>query len=144
MQHLEQAVEQLLAANGVRLTQGRRNTVEALAQMHGPRTAAEIHGRVGSTVPLSSLYRSLSVLTDADVLSAQHGSDGVIRFELAEWFTGHHHHLVCTSCGTVVDVTPTVAQERTMEQLVENMARDAGFDVSGHRFEIEGRCRACR
>ena len=144
MQHLEQAVEQRLAANGVRLTQGRRNTVEALAKMHGPQTAAEIHGRIGSTVPLSSLYRSLSVLTDADVLSAQHGSDGVIRFELAEWFTGHHHHLVCTSCGTVVDVTPTVAQERTMEQLVENMARDAGFDVSGHRFEIEGKCRACR
>ena len=144
MQQLEQAVEQRLVAEGVRLTPGRRSTVEALANMHGPRTAAEIHRRVGDTVPLSSLYRSLSVLTDADVLSAQHGSDGVIRFELAEWFTGHHHHLVCTSCGTVVDVTPTVDQERTMEQLVESMAREDGFDVSGHRFEIEGTCRTCR
>lgn len=144
MQHLEQAVEQRLAAEGVRLTQGRRSTVEAVAEMQGPRTAAEIHGRVGSAVPLSSLYRSLSVLTNADVLSAQHGSDGVIRFELAEWFTGHHHHLVCVSCGTVVDVTPTIDQEKTMEQLVEKMAHEAGFDVSGHRFEIEGTCPACR
>ena len=144
MQQLEQAVEQRLTADGVRLTQGRRDTVEALAKMHGPRTAAEIHDEVGSTVPLSSLYRSLSVLTEANVLSAQHGSDGVIRFELAEWFTGHHHHLVCTSCGTVVDVTPTIDQERAMEQLVENMAQEAGFDVSGHRFEIEGTCRSCR
>ncbi len=144
MQHLEQAVEQHLAAAGVRLTQGRRSTVEALATMHGPRTAAEIHGQVGSTVPLSSLYRSLSVLTDANVLSAQHGSDGVIRFELAEWITGHHHHLVCTSCGTVVDVTPTIDQEKAMERLIEEMAHEAGFDVSGHRFEIEGTCRSCR
>jgi Fe2+ or Zn2+ uptake regulation protein len=144
MQHLEQAVEQRLEAEGVRLTPGRRSTVEALATMHGPRTAAEIHDQVGSTVPLSSLYRSLAVLTDADVLSSQHGSDGIVRFELAEWFTGHHHHLVCTSCGTVVDVTPTADQEKAMEQLVRNMTRETGFDVSGHRFEIEGICRACQ
>lgn len=144
MQHLEQAVEQRLAAEGVRLTQGRRRTVEALSKIPGPRTAAEIHARVGSAVPLSSLYRSLSVLTDAGVLSAQHGADGVIRFELAEWFTGHHHHLICTSCGTVVDITPTVDQERAMERLVEKMTAGADFDVSGHRFEIEGTCRACR
>ena len=144
MQQLEQAVEQRLTADGVRLTQGRRDTVEALARMHGPRTAAEIHDEVSSTVPLSSLYRSLSVLTDANVLSAQHGSDGVIRFELAEWFTGHHHHLICTSCGTVIDVTPTIEQEKAMEELVEKMARYSGFTVSGHRFEIEGTCRTCR
>jgi len=144
MQQLEQAVEQRLTADGVRLTQGRRDTVEALARMRGPRTAAEIHDDVGSTVPLSSLYRSLSVLTDANVLSSQHGSDGVIRFELAEWFTGHHHHLICTSCGTVIDVTPTIEQEKEMEELVEKMARDSGFTVSGHRFEIEGTCRTCR
>lgn len=112
--------------------------------MQGPRTAAELHDLVGSTVPLSSLYRSLSVLTDTGVLSAQHGSDGVIRFELAEWFTGHHHHLVCTSCGRVVDVAPSVDQEETMEHLVKQMARAEGFAVSGHRFEIEGTCPACR
>jgi len=144
MQHLEQAVEERLGAAGVRLTQGRRSAVEALAKMHGPRTAAEIHIEVGNTVPLSSLYRSLSVLTDAGVLSAQHGSDGVNRFELAEWLTGHHHHLVCVSCGTVVDVTPTIDQERAMAQLVEKMADGAGFVASGHRFEIEGTCRTCR
>ena len=144
MQHLEQAVEQRLEAEGVRLTPGRRSTVQVLATMHGPRTAAEIHDQVGGTVPLSSLYRTLSILTDANVLSAQHGSDGVVRYELAEWFTGHHHHLVCTSCGTVVDVTPTAEHEKAMEQLVATMAQETGFAVSGHRFEIEGICRACR
>jgi Fur family ferric uptake transcriptional regulator len=144
MQHLEQAVEQRLSAEGIRFTQGRRSTVQALANMHGPRTVAEIHDRVGDAIPLSSLYRSLAVLKDAGVLSAQHGSDGVVRFELAEWFTGHHHHLICTSCGTVVDITPTAGQEQAMEHLVKDMALEAGFDVSGHRFEIEGTCRECR
>jgi len=144
VQHLEPTIEQRLNAEGIRFTKGRRSTILAVASLGGPRTAAEIHTRVGDAVPLSSLYRSLAVLTDAGVLSSQHGSDGVIRFELAEWFTGHHHHLICVSCGAVVDVTPTGGQEDAMEQLVLDMASDAGFTVSGHRFEIEGLCPSCR
>jgi Fe2+ or Zn2+ uptake regulation protein len=126
------------------LTKGRKRTIDALAAMGGPRTAAELQASIGETVPLSSLYRSLSVLTNAGVLSSQHGSDGVVRFELAEWITGHHHHLICVSCGSVIDVTPTDAQEQAMTQLMEVMASEAGFRVSGHRFEIEGTCPACQ
>ena len=95
MQHLELAVEQRLAAEGVRLTRGRRAIVLAIASAGGPRTAAEIHAELSDTLPLSSLYRSLSVLTDAGVLVAQHDSGGIMRFELAEWLAGHHHHFVC-------------------------------------------------
>jgi len=144
VQHLEPSIEQRLADEGIRLTSGRRSTILTIASMDGPRTAAEIHTALGDVVPLSSLYRSLAILTEAEVLSSQHGSDGVIRFELAEWFTGHHHHLICVSCGTVIDVVPTDEQERTMARLVEDMAAESGFAASGHRFEIEGTCSACR
>ena len=144
MQHLEQAVEQRLASDGVRLTRGRRSTVQAILEAGGPRTAAEIQVELGDAVPLSSLYRSLSVLTESGVLVAQHDSGGIMRFELAEWLTGHHHHFVCVSCGTAIDVTPNPDQERAIETLIEEMASANGFAVTGHRFEIEGRCRSCR
>ena len=144
MQHLEQAVEQRLASDGVRLTRGRRATVQAILEAGGPRTAAEIQVELGDAVPLSSLYRSLAVLTESGVLVAQHDSGGIMRFELAEWLTGHHHHFVCVSCGTAVDVTPNPDQERAIETLIEEMASANGFAVTGHRFEIEGRCRSCR
>lgn len=144
MQHLEHAVEQRLAAEGVRLTRGRQATVQAIANAGGPRTAAEIQVELGDSLPLSSLYRSLSVLTDSGVLVAQHDSGGIMRFELAEWLAGHHHHFVCVSCGTAVDVTPNPEQERAIERLIEEMASANGFAVTGHRFEIEGRCRSCR
>jgi Fe2+ or Zn2+ uptake regulation protein len=144
MQHLEQAVEQRLAAEGVRFTRGRRTTVLAIAGAGGPRTAAEIQAELEDTLPLSSLYRSLSVLADAGVLVAQHDSVGIMRFELAEWLSGHHHHFVCVSCGTAVDVTPNSDQERAIEKLIREMASANGFSVTGHRFEIEGRCKACR
>jgi Fur family ferric uptake transcriptional regulator len=143
MQPIESSVEQRLADEGVRLTRGRRDTIITLAGMGGPRTVAEIH-TAAPAIPLSSLYRSLAVLTEAGVLASHHGSDGATRFELAEWFTGHHHHLVCVSCGAVIDVAPTAEQEHTMTKLVEDMAAGSGFAVTGHRFEIEGVCSACR
>lgn len=144
MQDLEQSVRQHLALQGIRLTPGRRTALGAIAAADGPRTAAEIQAAVTDTVPLSSLYRSLSVLTNAGVLSAQHGPEGVMRFELAEWLAGHHHHLLCVSCGVAVDVAPDREQEQAIEQLVERMAAASGFVVTGHRFEIEGLCEACR
>jgi Fur family ferric uptake transcriptional regulator len=143
MQHLEQAVEQRLSSEGIRLTRGRRATLQAMADAEGPRTAAEIRTDLSETIPLSSLYRSLSVLAVAGVLTAQHDADGIMRFELAEWLAGHHHHLVCISCGAAVDVVPNTEQEHAIERLIEQMAAASGFAVTGHRFEIEGRCASC-
>ena len=144
MQHLEQTVEQRLSSEGIRLTRGRRAILQAIADADGPRTAAEIQTDFSETIPLSSLYRSLSVLAAAGVLTAQHDAEGIMRFELAEWLAGHHHHLVCMSCGAPVDVVPNIEQERAIEQLIEQMAAASGFAVTGHRFEIEGRCASCR
>jgi Fe2+ or Zn2+ uptake regulation protein len=144
MQHLEQAVEERLSSEGIRLTHGRRATLQAIADAEGPRTATEIQADLSETIPLSSLYRSLSVLSAAGVLAAHHDAGGIMRFELAEWLAGHHHHLVCVSCGTAVDVVPDSSQERAIEQLVEQLAAASGFAVTGHRLEIEGRCASCR
>lgn len=144
MQNLEQSVRHHLAAQGIRFTRGRRTALGAIVAADGPRTAAEIQTEVSGGIPLSSLYRSLAVLTDAGVLSAEHGTEGVMRFELADWLGGHHHHLVCVSCGVAVDVAPNHEQEQAIEHLIEQMAGASGFTVTGHRFEIEGLCTSCR
>jgi len=144
VQSLDHAVHQHLSAQGIRLTRGRRAALFAITAADGPRTAADIQTELSDGIPLSSLYRSLSVLSEAGVLSAQHGPEGVMRFELAEWLTGHHHHLVCVSCGVAVDVTPNHEQEQVIEHLIEQMAGASGFAVTGHRFEIEGLCSSCR
>ena len=129
MQNLEQLVHQHLATQEIRFTRGRRVALHAISAADGPRTAAEIQAELTDGVPVSSLYRSLAVLTEAGVLTSQHGSDGVMRFELAEWLAGHHHHLVCVSCGVAVDVTPDHDQEQAIEHLIEDMAAASGFAV---------------
>lgn len=142
-QRLERDVQQRLADHGVRFTSGRRKVLDAFTSADGPRTAAEIHDDL-DTVPLSSLYRSLSVLVDAGVLALHHGADEITRYELSESMSEHHHHLVCVSCGSISDVAATEGQEATLGKLVDGLASPAGFVVSGHRLEIEGWCARCR
>jgi len=141
-QQLECDVEQRLAAHGVRFTSGRRQVVDAVVSADGPRTATEIHTAIDS-IPLSSLYRSLGVLTDADVIAQHHGADESTRYELSESLSEHHHHLVCVSCGSISDVAASDEQEATVDRLVGALAGSAGFTVTGHRLEIEGLCARC-
>jgi Fur family ferric uptake transcriptional regulator len=117
--------------------------VAALSAADGPRSPAELVADLGDDVPLSSLYRSLSVLGEAGVVTSHHGPGGVTRYELAEWLNGHHHHLVCVSCGLVEDVAIAGAHESTVEQVVHQIARRSGFRATDHALEIEGHCARC-
>ncbi len=139
----DREVERRLLDHNVRYTTGRRAVVAALAAGDGPRSAAELHAAMGGAVPLSSLYRTLTVLGDAGVVVPHHGAKDLTRFELAEWITGHHHHLVCVDCGLVEDFELDPADERRLHDLVDEVGADVAFNPTAHTLEIEGRCGAC-
>lgn len=140
----DRQIEHRLAEHGVRYTRGRRRVVAALAGTDGPRSAAELHRRLRGAVPLSSLYRSLTVLESTGVLAPHHGARGVTRYELAEWLGGHHHHLVCTECGSIADVRVAGPSEQALRAVIATLANGEGFEASDHSLEIEGRCSRCR
>lgn len=141
--NLDRQVEVQLLDHDVRYTKGRQAVVEALARAAGPMSAAELTQVVGDKVPLSSLYRTLAVLEDADVVAHHLGAKGLTRYELAEWLTGHHHHLVCVECGQVSDIEIPEPQEESVRDLVAQIASLASFKPSDHALEIEGRCVRC-
>lgn len=140
----EHAVGSFLDSQRHRFTAARRLVVRTLAEAGGPLAAGDLHDRLRHDIPLSSLYRTLAVLEEARVLAKEHDAGGVARYELAEWLTGHHHHVVCASCGEVRDVVVTPETEHIIARLVEEMARDAGYRPTGHRIDVEGICAACR
>ena len=140
---IEQQIKARLAEHDVRYTTGRATVVAALARSDGPRSAAELHGDLYRTVPLSSLYRSMAVMADAGVLSPHHRTKGITRYELSEWLTEHHHHLVCVECGTVDDITLPGDLEATLEGLIDQAAALGAFTATGHALEIDGRCKDC-
>ncbi len=140
---VDRQVERRLAESEVRYTKGRRVVIRALADADGPRSAAELSQTIGDKVPLSSIYRSLAVLEEAGVLAPHFSSPGLTRYELAEWLSGHHHHLVCVCCGNVQDIEADEDVERRLQAIVADVADGASFSQVNHALEIEGRCSRC-
>lgn len=138
---LDRQVELRLFENEVRYTKGRRSVVTALSRAEGPLSAAELAEMV--EVPQSSLYRTLSVLEETGVVTHHLGAKGLTRYELDEWLTGHHHHLVCVDCGSVTDVAIPAENEQLVRDLVAEISSTASFLPSDHALEIEGVCRRC-
>jgi Fur family ferric uptake transcriptional regulator len=141
---IEPRVTDRLSSTGTRYTTSRRLVVDALLRASGPVTPAELHRLLAGAVPLSSLYRAIAVLEEVGVVTRTHDQSGVGLIELSEWLAGHHHHLVCRSCGEVVDIEIPPATEGRMSDVIEEIAGSAGYEVTGHRIDIEGTCRSCR
>ena len=132
-----------LRADGQRYTSSRRALVEALAVAERPSTIPELLGSRPSLAQ-SSAYRNLSVLEQVGVVRRIVTSDEHARFELDEDLTGHHHHLVCGSCGRVEDFTVSPQLERSLESALARVADGSGFDVDHHRLDLVGTCTDCR
>ena len=140
---LHETVLARLRAVGQRYTDGRRDLVDRLATAPSPQTIPELLERP-PRVAQSSAYRNLAVLEQAGVVRRVVAADEFARYELAEALTGHHHHLICTTCGTVSDFHLGAAGEEALERAIQDAAGPAGFSVDGHRLDLVGRCRDCR
>lgn len=134
---------QRLRSAGQRYTANRRLVVEALANSDAPLTIDGVIEAAGS-VALSSTYRNLVILEEAGVVHRIVTSDNHARFELTEDVTGaHHHHLVCTDCGLVLDITLPDSLEHQLHESLENAAKANQFAGTHHRIDLIGLCEQC-
>lgn len=141
---LHEGVADRLGSAEQRFTRQRRQLVEILDGASGPLTMPEVLER-GAGLAQSSVYRNLVVLEQAGVVRRIVTDDEFARFELAEDLTGHHHHhLVCTECGSVEDFTVPHELEEALDAALVSAAARHGFDAESHRLDLLGRCRDCR
>ena len=103
-------------------------------------TAQELHARLraaGERVGLTTVYRHLQRLADDGEVDTVRAHSGELAYRRCG-DRGHHHHLVCRSCGRTVEVDgPAV------ESWLHKVAERAGFSDVVHTLEIAGTCRAC-
>ena len=95
-------------------------------------------------LPQSSAYRNMTALIEVGVVRRVAGADDHGRFELAEELSGHHHHLVCETCGKVEDVHPSPKLERALGEAARAVAEEQGYQVTEHQLDLLGLCPACR
>lgn len=126
-----------------RYTPARRTLVELLHALERPNTTQELLD-ADASMSQSSLYRNLGVLEQAGVVRRLTGSDDTARFELAEDITGqHHHHVVCTACGTIEDMEVPRQVEDAMALAIAHAERERGFSTDLHSLELRGTCADC-
>jgi Fur family ferric uptake transcriptional regulator len=139
---VHRAAEARLADRQQRYTTNRRAIVDTLVSVGAPITMPDLlSARPGLTQ--SSTYRNLAMLEDAAVVRRIVSGAEHAHYELAEDLTEHHHHLVCTTCGLIEDVTLTPALEQVLDQAFADAATERGFRTNGHAIDIYGRCPRC-
>ncbi|MGI6131590.1 MAG: Fur family transcriptional regulator [Bacillota bacterium] len=132
-----------LRERGFKLTPQRRAVLELFCS-DGARhlTAQQAHDAIRGREPnvgLVTVYRCLELFTNVGILDKIKFNDGFDRYELHGGASGHHHHLVCTECGHVVEFGDCLI--RSIERKLEKMS---GFCIEGHWLELIGQCRECR
>lgn len=103
------------------------------------RTAQQVHDLLrdqGAKVGLATVYRALQAMAEADEVDVLRTPDGEAAYRSCS--KGHHHHLVCRSCGFSIEIHP-----ESMEKWASDIAREHGFTDEGHELEIFGLCRNC-
>jgi Fur family ferric uptake transcriptional regulator len=128
----------LLRARGGRVTTSRRAILETFLGMGGHVTAEALTARVQEAQPdvhESTVYRFLDDLEGLGVVDHVHLGHGPAVYHLA---SDAHHHLVCDSCGAVVEVPEVLFAE-----LRGRLEQDFGFVLQPRHFAVTGRCRAC-
>ncbi len=122
-----------------RRTRQRVAVEELLEQAIDFRTAQQIHADLrqsGADVGLTTVYRCLAAMAQAGEVDVLLAEDGEARYRSCS--TGHHHHLVCRSCGFTVEVTAG-----PVEKWARETADEYGFTDVSHTVEILGLCRTC-
>jgi len=127
-----------------KLTTQRQIILQAFLDHQNEHLSAEdVHNIVrqkSSDIGLATVYRTLEILSDFDVLHKMDFGDGRSRYEINESNTPHqHHHLICLSCGKVKEF-----QDDLLDSLETVISRKSNFKIVDHQVKFYGYCQECQ
>ncbi len=120
-----------------RNTRQRAAILDALSRQGDFRSAQQIHEQMradGDTVGLATVYRNLQSLASAGRIDVLVSAEGESLYRQCEQ-EGHHHHLVCRTCGRTVEFLAP-----KLEAAMTAIATEHGFSDLDHTMEVFGYC----
>ena len=128
------------AAKEQRVTKQRLAVSGVLDELRDFVSTQELHRILqdrGTSVSLATSYRILQSLADEGLVDVLRNTDGEAVYRRCA-VTGHHHHLLCRSCGKAVEV-----EAPAVEAWAARTAAEHGFTAVEHTVEIFGLCPDC-
>jgi len=134
---------------GYRITIARQAILEVLSKTNEHLSAEDIFFGVHKEYPnigLTTIYRTLELLVQLGLVFKFDFGDGRARYELTEGpERKHHHHLICTECGRIIDYTDFIEEElEFLRRTEKELSRKHNFEITGHLIQFNGICDKCR
>ena len=125
-----------LELRGHRITGSRRRVLEALVSAPAHFTVEDVLRQLPG-VGRATVFRTMKLLQDLNVVCRVLMENGELHYRLSA--RGHHHHLVCRSCGRVEDFSTC-----DVGSLIDQLTQATDYQIEGHWLEVYGRCQSCR
>ena len=103
-------------------------------------SAEELYAEVKKINPhvgYATIYRTLKLLKECELVSERHFDDGQGRYEMVD--ERHHDHFICENCGRIIEF-----ENERLEQMQQTVARELGASLTRHKLELYGLCPECR
>ncbi len=133
-----------LKEKGSKLTPQRRATLNVIIENKGEHlNTEEIYELVRKDCPeigLATVYRTLQLLEEMEIISRINLDDGCSRYEIKTDDEDHqHHHLICQKCNKIIEVKIDLLDNLEME-----IEKEYDFDIKDHKLKFFGLCSECK
>lgn len=135
-------LKKIVKQRGLKYTEQREIVLDVLINADGHLSAEDVYNDIknnykDSNIGIATVYRALSFLEEVHLItSITFGTDGK-KYESNT--KSHHDHLICTSCGKIVEF-----MDEEIESKQEKIAKDNGFKITNHVMQLFGECKDCQ
>ena len=84
--------------------------------------------KLSKSISKATIYRCLKKLVEIDVVEKQDFGLGRFHYEIVRY---HHHHLIDTTSGRIIEFTSP-----ELEELKKKIAKDYGFELINERLDL--------
>jgi Fur family transcriptional regulator, ferric uptake regulator len=128
-------IEQLCIDKGLKMTGQRRIIARVLSEASDHPDVEQVYRRaatIDAKISIATVYRTVRLLEEANIITRHDFGDGRARYEETD-DERHHDHLIDIKTGEVIEF-----QNTRIEALQEEIARELGYRLVGHRLELFG------
>ncbi len=136
-----QRFQQFLGGQGLKLTNERTALVREIFAIHYHFEADELLFKMKEKrvkISRATVYRTLELLVKSGMVRRVHLGEDHYHYEHVTG-NSHHDHLICTTCGTVIEFNDPLLEARQHE-----ICERKKFTPTFHNLQILGLCDSCR
>jgi Fur family ferric uptake transcriptional regulator len=128
-------IEIMCTSKGIKLTHQRRVIAKILSKSDDHPDANMVYKRsskIDSKISMATVYRTMKLFEDTNIIEVRDFGDGRSRYEI--FSNEHHDHLIDIETGAVIEFV-----NNEIEKLQYKVAKELGYELTGHRLELYGK-----